>query len=67
MGSTKSKPTISLMQDAIDVNDNFELPSGYRFSRQDVEILLQQPRFIQQPYDPYTNVPPPPNQVNAIF
>ena len=56
-----------LMQNVIDPNDHFVLPSGHRFSRQDGEIMFQQGRFIQVPYDPYTNVPFPPNQVNAIL
>ena len=56
-----------MMGDVIDPNDHFVLPSGYRFSRHDVGMMLQQQRFVQAPYDPFTNVPFPANQVNGIL
>lgn len=56
-----------LMGDVIDPHDHYILPSGYRFSRNDVAMMLQQPRFVQAPYDPFTNVPFANNQVNNIL
>ena len=46
-----------LMGDVIDPYNHFVLPSGHRLSRDDIEMLQGSQRFIQMPYDPYTNTP----------
>ena len=46
-----------LMGDVIDPYNHFVLPSGHRLSRDDLEMLQGSQRFIQMPYDPYTNTP----------
>ena len=51
----------------IDPNDHYSLPSGYRFSRSDAESFLQERRFVNQPYDPFTNLPFPRADVDGIL
>ena len=53
--------------DVIDPADHFVLPSGYRLSREDINRFAADPRFIGQPYDPYTNIPFPNADAPAIL
>ena len=56
-----------MRMNVIDPNDHYSLPSGYRFSRSDAESFLQERRFVNQPYDPFTNLPFPRAEVDGIL
>jgi hypothetical protein len=56
-----------LLGDVIDPQDHYVMPSGYKLSRADLQMLMQQQRFVNQPYDPWINTAFSPQSVNRVL